>query len=141
MRVCAPLDASYELNSASCVPPCGLFVGSVPEVTIVHAPVVPETCAVAHPVPSKPSEKSVVLVLQLAVKLIPVTFAPLTDTDWLAGENVQPLLLGVTVYVPLARPLIVQLFDASDVAPCEPAVTLAPEVPTLPEIEYVAAGI
>ena len=52
----------------------------------------------AHPVLlSKPFEKSVVAVLQVAVKFFPVTFAPLIVTDWLVGEKVQPLLVGVTV--------------------------------------------
>jgi hypothetical protein len=96
------------LNFAIEVPPCGLQVGSVPDVTNVQAPAVPETCAVAQPVLlSNPFEKSVWLVLQLAVKLMPVTFAPVTLTDCDAGEKVQPLLLGVTVYVPFARLLIV----------------------------------
>src|ERR1051325_2879491 len=98
MRVCAPAEASNELNLAMELPPCGLLVGFVPAVARLHTPLVPETCAVTQPVPlSKPLEKSVVPPPQLAVKLMPVTFAPLTDTDWLAGENVQPLLLGVTV--------------------------------------------
>ena len=33
--------------------------------------------------------------------------APLIVTDRLAGENVHPLLAGVTVYVPFARPVSV----------------------------------
>jgi hypothetical protein len=33
------------------------------------------------------------------------------------------------------------LFEASLVAPCAPAVTVAPGVPALPEMEYVAAGV
>jgi len=33
------------------------------------------------------------------------------------------------------------LFDPSLVAPCEPAVTVAPDVPALPEIENVATGV
>ena len=42
-----------------------------------------------------------------AVKLTPVTFAEVIVTELEAGENVQPLLLGVSVYVPAARPLSV----------------------------------
>ena len=38
-----------------------------------------------------------------AVKLIPVTLAEVMVTELDAGEKVQPLLLGVTVYVPAAR--------------------------------------
>src|SRR5436190_23320156 len=105
MRVWCPLVASYELNFPMYVPPCGLSVGFVPDATRVHAPVVPEICTVAHPVAlSNPFENSVEL-LQFAVKFCPVTFAPLTVTLRLAGENVQPLFVGVTVYVPFARPL------------------------------------
>ena len=63
----------------------------------VQAPAVPETCAVDQPVPSKPSVKSVVPVPQDAVKVTPVTFAEETVTDLVAGVNVQPLLVGVTV--------------------------------------------
>src|SRR5436305_667726 len=98
MRVCEPLAESNELNRARALPPCGALVGCVPAVTIVHAPAVSETCVVDQPVPlSNPFEKSVELVLHVAVKLLPVTFAPATVTDRVAGENVQPLLLGVTV--------------------------------------------
>ena len=43
---------------------------------------------------------------QLAVKFTPVALGPrITDRD--AGEKVQPDLLGITVYVPAARPVIV----------------------------------
>ena len=78
----------------------------MPEVGKVQAPAVPETCTVAQPLPalSKPFEKSVVPLPHVAMKFCPVTFAPLTVTERLAGENVQPLFVGVTVYVPLARP-------------------------------------
>jgi hypothetical protein len=38
-----------------------------------------------------------------AVKLMPVTLADVIVTEVDVGENVQPLLLGVTVYVPAAR--------------------------------------
>ncbi len=37
------------------------------------------------------------------LKLIALCEAPLMVMFWLAGEKVIPLLLGVTVYVPLAR--------------------------------------
>src|SRR3954468_12438203 len=107
MRVCEPLAESYELNRARSLPPCGAMTGCVPAVTIVHAPAVPATCAVAQPVMlSNPFEKSVDGALHVAVKLLPETFAPARVTERLAGENVQPLLVGVTVYVPLARPLM-----------------------------------
>ena len=36
------------------------------------------------------------------VKLIPLTLAPLTVVFWLGGVKVNPVLLGVTVYDPLA---------------------------------------
>jgi hypothetical protein len=39
------------------------------------------------------------------VKFKPVMLLPLTVTPWLLGEKIYPLLLGVTVYVPLAIPL------------------------------------
>jgi len=97
MRVCEPLAESYELNRAMLLPPCVAITGCVPAVTMVHAPPVPETCAVAHPVPlSNPFEKSVEE-LHVAVKLLPVTFAPATVTERVVGEKVHPLLLGVTV--------------------------------------------
>lgn len=38
-----------------------------------------------------------------AVKLTPVTGAPLTITCWLGGVKVTPLLLAVIVYEPLVR--------------------------------------
>lgn len=38
-----------------------------------------------------------------ALKLIALCEAPLMVTFWLAGENVVPLLVGVTVYVPFDR--------------------------------------
>jgi hypothetical protein len=41
----------------------------------------------------------------VAVKLMPVWLAPLIVTGWLAGLKVEPLLLGVTVKVPLANPV------------------------------------
>jgi hypothetical protein len=37
---------------------------------------------------------------------MPVTFAEVMVTELDAGENVQPLFDGVTVYVPAARPAI-----------------------------------
>jgi hypothetical protein len=41
----------------------------------------------------------------VAVKFGTVAFAPLTVTAWLAGLNVYPLRLGVTVYDPFANPV------------------------------------
>ena len=46
-----------------------------------------------------------VVALGVPVKFWPVTFAPLMVTVLLVGLNVYPVLLGVTVYVPLARPV------------------------------------
>jgi len=39
----------------------------------------------------------------VAVKLTPVTLAELIVAFWLAGVKLNPVLLGVTVYLPLAR--------------------------------------
>lgn len=57
---------------------------------------------VAPDVPALPLMVKVGAV-HVAVKLIPVTLADVMVTELDAGENVQPLLLGVTVYVPAAR--------------------------------------
>jgi hypothetical protein len=51
---------------------------------------------VAPVVPALPLMEKVGAV-QLAVKLTPVTLAEVMVTELEAGENVQPLLLGVTV--------------------------------------------
>jgi hypothetical protein len=51
---------------------------------------------VAPEVPALPLIENVGAV-QLAVKFTPVTFADVIVTALEAGENVQPLLLGVTV--------------------------------------------
>jgi hypothetical protein len=90
-------------------PPCFEHVGYVPDVTCDHVPAVPEVSVCAQPVvASKPFEKSVTGPPEaVPVKFLPVWLAPLIVTLRLAGENVYPLLLGVTVYVPLARPEIV----------------------------------
>src|SRR5258708_12718853 len=40
----------------------------------------------------------------VAVKFTPGTFAVLIVTFWLAGVNVYPVSLGVTVYAPTANP-------------------------------------
>ena len=42
-------------------------------------------------------------VVDNAVKLTAVAFAPLIVTAWFAGLNVNPDFVGVTVYDPLAR--------------------------------------
>ncbi len=88
-------------------PPCTEQVGYVPEVTSDHAPDVPETCAVAQPVLlSNPLLNNVAPPPDaVEVKLTPVWLAPLIVTLALAGLNVYPERLGVTVYVPFARPL------------------------------------
>ena len=57
---------------------------------------------VAPEVPALPLIENVGAVHE-AVKLIPVTLAEVMVTELDAGEKVQPLLLGVTVYVPAAR--------------------------------------
>ena len=68
----------------------------------------PETFANDQPALSKPSVKSVTAPPpQVAVKFLPVTLADVTVTDALVGLKVQPLFVGVTVYVPAARPVIV----------------------------------
>ena len=61
---------------------------------------------VAPVVPALPLIENVGAVHE-AVKLTPVTFAEVIVTELEVGENVQPLLLGVTVYVPAARLAIV----------------------------------
>ena len=43
--------------------------------------------------------------VEAAVKLTAETLAPLTVTGELAGLKLSPLLLGVTAYEPLARPV------------------------------------
>jgi hypothetical protein len=58
---------------------------------------------VAPVVPALPLIENVGAV-QLAVKLTPVTLADVIVTELEDGENVQPLLVGVTVYVPAASP-------------------------------------
>ena len=58
---------------------------------------------VAPEVPTLPLIVNVGAV-HVAVKLTPVTFADAIVTELEAGENVQPLLLGVTVYVPAGKP-------------------------------------
>jgi len=57
---------------------------------------------VAPDVPALPLMENVGAVHD-AVKFTPVTLADVIVTELEAGENVQPLLLGVTVYVPAAR--------------------------------------
>ena len=79
------------------VPPCGLMLGKVPEVTNVQLPAVPEVSTTVQPVLlSRPLLKRVELP-QVAEKVWPPTFAPLMVTERLAGANVQPLFVGVTV--------------------------------------------
>ena len=68
-----------------------LVVEEVPAVTV------------APEVPALPLIENVGAV-QLAVKLMPVTFAEVIVTELEAGEKVQPLFVGVTVYVPAASP-------------------------------------
>ena len=67
-----------------------LVVEEVPAVTV--APVVPALPLIVN-----------VGVEHDAVKFTPVTLEEVMVTELDVGENVQPLLLGVTVYVPAAR--------------------------------------
>ena len=48
------------MKSAHLEPPWAEMLGCELELTSVHAPAVPETCTVDHPVPSKPSLNRVV---------------------------------------------------------------------------------
>jgi hypothetical protein len=73
-----------------------------PSLVVEAAPAV----TVAAEVPALPLIVNVGAV-QFAVKLMPVTFAEVMVTALEAGENVQPVFVGVTVYVPAARPAIV----------------------------------
>jgi len=84
----------------------------------------------------------------VTVKLTAVTFAPLTVTGWLVGENVKPAFDGVTVYPPLARPVNEKLPDASAVvvplvAPLSVNVVPVPFAAglTVPEMLKVAIGV
>ena len=84
--------------------------------------------AVAVPVkltvaPDPPAPLIVPLMVKTCAELkFAVPFAPLIVTAWLAGVTINPVLLGVTVYEPLATPLKVY-------APEELAVVVAPAVP------------
>jgi hypothetical protein len=53
--------------------------------------------AIVAPPPEVPTLPVIVHVCAVAVKAAAVTFAPLTVTAWLAGLNLNPLRLGVTV--------------------------------------------
>ena len=55
--------------------------------------------------PEVPTPPVIVHVCCVAVKLGTVAFAPLTVTAWLAGLNVYPLSVGVTVYDPFTNPV------------------------------------
>jgi hypothetical protein len=61
--------------------------------------------AIVAPLPDVPTLPVIVHVCAVAVKVAAVTFAPLTVTAALAGLNVYPLLVGVTVYDPFASPV------------------------------------
>lgn len=74
------------------------------EFAVVVAPAVPLRITVA-PLPPAPlivpvMEKVCATELKLAV-----AFAPLTVMGWLEGVMTKPLLVGVTVYDPLAKPV------------------------------------
>jgi hypothetical protein len=61
--------------------------------------------AIVAPMPEVPTPPVIVHVCCVAVKATAVTFAPLTVTARLAGLNVKPVRLGVTVYEPFASPV------------------------------------
>jgi hypothetical protein len=75
-----------------------------------------------------------------------VAFAPLTVTAWFAGVNAKPVLVGVTVYEPFARPEKVYAPDVSAVtdavaAPVSATVAPGPPAPLIvPEIVNVCVA-
>ena len=101
-------------------------------VVVVTAGLVIELLDVDRP---KVTVASMMIAASAAVKFA-VALAELTVTAWLAGVNVTPDLVGVTVYEPFSNPLKVKLPDASavvvaDAAPVRLTDALAP----------VAAGV
>jgi hypothetical protein len=78
-----------------------------------------------------------VFVCAVAVKLIPVTLAPFIVAFWLVGLKVYPVLLGVTAYVPFARPVNAYAPELSVVVVAVAAplsATVAPLPPVVGEI-------
>jgi len=103
----------------------------------------PDSVMVA-PLPDAPTPPVIVHVCAVAVKLPAVRFAPLTVTAALAGLNVKPLRLGVTVYDPFASPENVYAPEAFAVvvavdAPDSAIVAPPPAAPTAPVIVQVCA--
>ncbi len=79
-----------------------VFVAAPPSATVTPAPsgtgvIVPEIAAVVGVPPPPP--------VVVAVKFTPVRLAPLTITDVVVGLKASDVPLGVTAYVPLARPV------------------------------------
>src|SRR5580693_3181563 len=68
------------------------------------------------------------------LKFTPVTLVPPTTTDLLVGVNTYPALVGVTVYVPLLKPLTMKLPDASAVTLIPPVKVTVAVLPPLPLI-------
>ena len=80
--------------------------------------------------------------------MIPVTFAEFTVTLALAGLNVKPLLVGVTVYVPFATLLKLKFPDASATAEPVPAPLRVSVVPvpfaaglTVPDTDAIVVAV
>jgi hypothetical protein len=94
--------------------------------------------AVAAPVkltvaPDPPAPLIVPLMVKTCAELkFAVLFAPLIVTAWLAGVIINPVLLGVTVYEPLAKPLKVyapEKFVVVVAVAAPVSLTVAPEAP------------
>jgi len=115
--VVVPLDAPLRVNSVPVPDADGV---TVPEIVQVGAAV--------------------------AVKVTPVTLAPLTVTGWLVGLNANPVLFGVIVYEPFAKPVKLKLPELSAVAVPLDVPLRVNNVPvpdadglTVPEILHVCA--
>jgi hypothetical protein len=70
-------------------------------VVAVEAP--PRVTVAALPAVAGLIDPEIVQLADAAVKLIPLASLVVRLTCWLAGLNVKPVLLGVTVYEPLVR--------------------------------------
>jgi hypothetical protein len=119
---------------------------------VVVAPEVPLKVTVAPDPPAVglivPEIENVGGGVAVAVKFNPVTLAEAIVVPCDPGVNVNPVLLGVTVYAPFASPVKVYAPEAFAVivAPEAPlSVTVAPLPPAVglmvPEIENVGAGV
>ena len=115
-----------------------------PEALAVVVAVEVPVSAMVAPLPDVPTPPVIVQVCAVAVKLPAVTFAPLTVTATLAGENVKPVKLGVMVYDPFVSPENVYAPEALAVVvavdiPVRAMVAPLPDVPTPPVIVQVCA--